>query len=169
MKQAPSTFTAIAVFAVFLLFGFATRALACTDCICFEDKFCSSNACDENLTANCTRTVFSPACTGNYSFTTHTTCPDEEDCDACQSCANLFRLDGVTEYFIANCHTSQCTNGNCFYSCSLPLPNIPLDATKTYVMYTCKIPCPGGHSCEDCNENCAAYACLSMGVTTCTP
>ncbi len=171
MLKAPSTLTAIAMLAVFLCLKFNSSFGACTECICFQDKTCTNEDCGAAPNANCSRTVFSPACTGNYTITTLTTCPDEGDCGACQSCAHLFQLDGVNEYAVTNgnCHTTGCTGGNCFYNCSATGNYVNLDATKTYVMYVCKVPCPGGHSCEDCNENCAAYVCLSYGVMTCAP
>lgn len=170
MKEAPTTFAATAIVAVFLFLG-TSRSLACLDCICFEDKTCTNQDCGFTPNANCTRTVFSPTCTGDYIFTTQTMCSHVDNCDECQSCARLFQLDGANEYAVYNgsCHTTGCTGGDCFFNCSATGDYVNLDVTKTYVMYVCRVPCPGGPSCEDCHVECTAYACLSYGVMTCAP
>lgn len=167
MKKVPFSLTAIAMLAVFLFLGFAEQVPACTECICFEDNTCSNQGCTENLTANCTRTEFSPECDGDYTFKTFTECVTLDECDECQSCATLYKLVGATETLVAHCHTSGC-NGillPCEYECD----EVNLGSDNTYVMYVCKVPCPGGPTCEDCGANCTAYACLSYGVLTCIP
>ncbi len=167
VKETPITTFAMMILTVFLCLGKPIRVGACTECICFSDATCSTAGCSESLTANCTRTEFSPSCDGNYTFTTYTTCSGGTgDCSKCQSCANLYKLEGSNETFLENCHTAECNIGNCNYVCT---NSISLSATATYVMYVCKVPCPAVQSCESCEENCTAYACLSYAVTTCTP
>jgi hypothetical protein len=156
--------------AVFLCLGMTEKSWGCSDCVCFSDSTCSNVGCSENLTANCERIEFSPACDGNYVFATYTACTGGTAvCSKCQACANLYKLSGTSEIFIANCHTAECDAGNCGYICS---SSIELSAGGTYVMYICKVPCPAppGTNCENCPDNCKAYACLSHGVgTPCTP
>lgn len=166
MRKVLSTTALTIVLAAFLCIGFSEQCRACTDCMCFTDESCSNNSCDGNLTANCFRSVFSPNCTGTYTFRTFTTCIGEAKCENCRSCANLFQFNGVSEVFVANNHSDQCDNGDCTSSTT-----VFLDNTKTYVMYICKIPCPNGSTCEDCTEDCNANACLSIGLSTsqCTP
>lgn len=166
MIKAPSTLAAMMILAVFLCLGNSNTVWACSECICFSDATCSNLQACNQPDANCTRTVFIVDCDERYTFTTSTSCTGEGSCDKCQSCANLYKTDGTTETYIANCHTTNCGNGGCFYDC-LALDS-PLSSQATYVMYVCKVPCGQG-TCESCPGSCTAYACLSYGVTTCTP
>lgn len=170
MQHLPSTTAAMICLAVFLCLGITAESWGYSDCVCFSDNTCSNAGCSENLTANCTRTEFSPACDGNYTFATYTVCAGgTAACSKCQSCANLYKLVGANEIFIANCHTAECDAGNCDYVCS---NSIALSAGGTYVIYVCKVPCPAppGTTCGSCSASCTAYACFSYGFgTPCTP
>lgn len=164
MNRAPIRTSAMLLLAVFLCWEIP-QAEACSECRCFSDTGCAPTGCDFNLTTNCTRTQFSPACTGDYSFRTETRCTGMNgDCSKCQSCANIYKLDGNEETWIANCHTSDCSgqNPDCDYLCSA---EIELSANATYVMYVCLVPCPGSN-CVSCTENCTAYACLYTEPST---
>lgn len=166
MKQALSTFTAIALLAVFLFLG-TSRSFACSDCVCATDNTCSNTACTENLTANCSRVEFTAECTGDYDFYAMvTSCGDA--CGKCNSCVNLFKLSGTKELFIANCHTTNCNIDDCVHECT----DVFLNANDTYVLYVCKTYCPGySESCEDCDESCVAVGCVSLNNLSmpCTP
>lgn len=166
MKKAPSTFTAIALLAVFLFLGNGNLGLACSECICFIDETCSNQGCTENLTTNCKRTEFTPECDQAYTLTVGTICTGDSDCEDCRACANLFKLDNGVETWLSNCHTHECDIGNCTTNCG---QSQTLSSSDTYVIYICKVPCPGGPDCEDCASDCIAYACLSYGALSCTP
>ncbi|MBK6766786.1 MAG: hypothetical protein IPG71_10855 [bacterium] len=144
--------------ATLLVVAMSPDSTACSECVCFTDANCSANTCDGDLTANCERTIFHPSCTGSYQFKAMTECGGTSLCYDCRSCANIFQLDGANEVYVANCHTHECDVRDCETVCS-----VTLDSTKTYVVYVCKIPCPGGPTCDDCGEECKAYACLSCG------
>jgi hypothetical protein len=165
MKHAPSTFTAIATLAVFLCLGFNTQLWACSECICLEDNTCSDVGCTENLTTNCKRLEFTPSCDATYTFEVWTECTNvTSNCTDCRSCANLFIVSGGSEIQYANCHTHECDIGNCKSTCS-----VSLTSSRTYALYVCKVPCEEAQDCDDCEEDCVSYACLSYGVTSCAP
>ena len=170
MSKAPSTSSAMVILAVFLYLGIAPQiSNACSECICFPgDNTCSDVPCGTNLTANCVRTEFTPACTGTYTIYTETRCAVGYACYKCQSCANIFKVSGGTEEFLRNGHTNNCGTGNCV---STLTPTVELSVGVTYAIYVCKVTCPspGDLSCDTCPNECTAYACLSIGVISCTP
>lgn len=165
MRNAPFTMSAMLTLAVFLCLRICSTATACSECICFSDNTCSNVGCTENLTANCTRTVFTPACTGDYLFNTETICTGESGvCEKCQSCASIYKVVGGQEYWHGHCHTANCGGANpaCNFSCG----TISLIASDSYAVYVCKVPCPWwGSDCESCPNTCSAYACLSIGIS----
>lgn len=168
MKKAPSTSSAMVILAVFLFLGVSVMpSFACQDCQCFSDNTCSDVECASNLTANCTRSEFTPACTGTYIIRTETRCSGGgSNCTLCYSCANIFKLTGGTEIFLANGHTNACGFGGCV---ATVYPTVNLIAGSTYVIYTCKLPCSQtGATCESCSANCTAYACISYNTVLCT-
>jgi len=168
MTKAPSILAA-ALLAAFLCLG--EPAYCCSECFCISDNSCTNAGCGENLTANCTRHEFSPRCDGYYSFYTETRCTGGTgSCSKCQACANLFKLSGGVEEWIANCHTADCNAAtpNCTYDCGQT--PVQLLTGNTYVLYVCKVPCPT-FSCVSCTDNCTAYACMSINMifTPCVP
>lgn len=171
MKRTPITTFLMTILTVLLCLGLPARIWACTECICFTDESCANDDCDVTPNGNYARTIFSPSCTGYYSFATSAVCEGSGDCKQCRVCANLFQLDGVNEVFVtnANCHNANCGQ-ECRYDCSASGSYVNLDATKTYVMYVSKLHCFGS-SCEDCSDDCKVYACLSIGMSggSCVP
>ncbi len=164
MKKAVSTIAAAMMLAAFLCLGMTDQGWACTDCICFTGATCSSNDdCDEYLTTDCTRTVFSPDCDGTYAlYAAVTSCGDV--CEKCYSCVNIFKLEGTTETLIANCHTHLCASDDCETDCGAV---VSLNSNGTYVMYVCQINCPiYTEDCSQCNASCVAVGCLSFGPST---
>ena len=163
MKHAPSTLTAMLLLAVSFWAISANVANACSECLCFSDVTCSNSPCD--LTANCNRFEFTPRCDGDYLLRTETQCTtDSLGCSLCQSCANLYWIDGTTEEYLANCHTANCNSQP--PECARDCQSVELSSSKTYVIYVCKRYCPGvASSCEECKNSCTAYACLSYGLS----
>lgn len=158
MRKAPSNLTAAVLLAVFLCFG---NAYACTDCVCASDNTCSNVACGANLTANCTRLEFEPECDASYTFYVETNCMGD-NCGGCQACASVRKIVGGSEIIQATCETNNCNVSDCDQTCT-----VNLSPGATYVLYVCKIPCPGGgDECEHCKEDCSAIACVSYGVTS---
>lgn len=169
MRNAPSMLSAMLMLAVFLCFGKSGASYACTDCECFSDNSCSTGQCDEHTTANCNRQLFTPTCSGSYSLYTEVQCAGGANCGKCNSCANIFKLSGGQEIWLANCHTIDCNTEDCTNTCS----NVTtLSAGVQYVIYVCKMQCPtAGNTCENCSTNCTAYACVFSGASSspCTP
>ncbi len=163
MKTAPSIHSATVILAVFLCLGICSNALnACQDCFCVSDNTCTNAGCTPGLTANCTRMEFSPSCSGVYTLYTETRCTGQNGvCSKCRSCANVFKVTGSQETWIVNGHTDACDWGICTSTSS-----VELGAGAQYVIYVCKIPCPGGSCGANCTESCTAYACLSYGVAS---
>ncbi|NUO20414.1 hypothetical protein HUU59_13290 [bacterium] len=170
MRNAPFTLTAAVMLAVFLCFG-NENVWACSECICFNDNTCTNEECGVTPNANCTRYVFTPSCSGNYSFKTSTTCTGGSNCFDCQSCANIFKISGGIEYSISNgnCHTNECDINNCTKDCSATGNFVALSSGVSYAVYVCKIPCPDGPDCDDCGADCKAWACFSYGIANCNP
>lgn len=166
MRNALSISAAAVLLAVFLCLGITSKIWACSECLCFVDDTCTNEECGVIPDGDCSRTVFSPVCSGNYAFSTMTICNGSSKCHDCESCANLFELNGTTETFVANCHTSHCGQQDCEFVC----PTVALIQNKSYVMYVCKIPCVGS-TCTQCADDCKAYACLGYGLSSspCTP
>jgi hypothetical protein len=169
MRTAPSTLTAMIFLAVFLCLVIPSRAVfACTECICFSDNTCSDVECLPGLTTNCSRTTFTPACDGSYTFFTKVTCTGGASCKKCMSCASLFVIDQGVEVFFKDIHNNGCNGGTCLS----PFVSATLSTNRTYAIYVCKVPCPDGSStCEECVASCTAHACLSYGPspTSCVP
>lgn len=163
MKKATPIPTATAILAVFLCLAILpTAAFSCQDCFCVSDNTCSNTVCTTELTVNCSRLEFNPSCSGNYTLYSETRCIGPNGaCSKCRSCANVFKLTGGQEVWLANGHTDGCDFGICTSTSS-----VELAAGTQYVIYVCKIPCPGSSCGTNCTESCTAYACLFYGVAS---
>lgn len=169
MRKAPSISTATVILAVFLCLEIpSSRVMACQECLCFPgDKTCTDVGCTKDLKATCVKTLFSPACSGEYSIYTETRCTGGGSCQSCQACANIYQVSGGTETFLANGHTNGCSAGLCINTVT---PTVRLSSGITYAIYVCKVTCPGPGDlpCEACPSTCTAYACISYGVINCS-
>ncbi len=141
------------------VFGQCEFDVSASDITCSEQNDCVG-------TTDCELKVFTVPCSGCYCLKAGLDC-GEESCQFCQICANVYN-DGVpineSNCHNLNCHTTQCVV-DC---CEGAYQNIfYLEKDVEYKLYVCKQHCEP-YDCEDCDENCVAWATLNMtGIVSC--
>lgn len=165
LSHKPSKLAAILCLAAFFCFG-VPQLFAGENCFCLADSACTNGYCSVFPTADCARREITLACSGAYVLRVELDC-DGEFCGGCQSCASLWKLSGDRKQLVLSCETNGCTVNACENSCSAIL-----SADDKYVLYVCKLPCPGAaNDCGECSTTCEAVACLYSETTStpCTP
>ena len=124
---------------------------ACVLGVTVEDSTCSAHSNCLQMT-RAELTTFTAPCTGPYTYSCKTVCPDPRHCSDCVCCSRLKDLS--TDQNVAVCNSVVDVSGHCEGSCNPQ--GIPVELTQGHV-YELAVTL---YYCAD-NEDCAE--CASAG------